>query len=168
MFAILDGNAPPNVRKLRVRFQRAFEQFRQAVGAFRQYLKRVMIGNGHYVANGVKVVERNVAMKKIAHRVYKNSLRLFPLKWKIKHLRHEAKVKSLLVRVSFHAAPALGECCSITMRATWADHRAATDGIPSCVGPFNFGFIAHKNHRSQRRCRDLRSREAGRRRAPAF
>ena len=99
---------------------------------------RCAIGGEHHPADLLDIVIRHVDVKEIAHRVDEDFARLSPAERIAEFFRDESKIEALFERVIGNAAESLGESFGVTMSATGTDFRAATDGIPRGVSPFDF------------------------------
>ena len=97
------------------------------------------IGFDHDLRDSFSVAVRHAGLKQIAHRVDKDQLGRSPGEWLGQLLGNNSKIETLLVWMSFHAAKPLSESLGIAMLAARTDFRAATDGIPGGIGPFDLG-----------------------------
>src|SRR5579871_1062338 len=83
----------------------------------------------HHAADFRDVVDRDVIMKEIAHRVDENALRQAPLQRNLELLGHQTKIKSLLERMARDAAKSFREGLGIAMFAARADLGASANRI---------------------------------------
>ena len=96
------------------------------------------MGGEHHSADLLDVVIRHVDVKQVAHRIDEDSARLSPTNWIAEFFGDESKIETLFERVIGNAAESLGESFGVTVSAARADLRAATDGVPRGVSPFDF------------------------------
>ena len=94
-------------------------------------------GHGHHGEDTVYPFIRDFLMEKVAHAVHEDRSGLLPGQGKVKPLRPESQIKSLLEMMPRDSTPALCKDLGIAMLATRTDLRAASDGIPRGVGPFD-------------------------------
>ena len=79
----------------------------------------------------------HLLMEEVAHRVDEDGTRLFPFQGKLKPFRPQLEIEPLLKRMTWHSAKPLRERLGVTMLATRADFRAAGDGVPGGISPFD-------------------------------
>src|SRR5665213_1901976 len=128
-----DAYADPNVRAKRKPRTQTF----QSLGALRQHLKLVLCRELHDVEHRDDVLVRYVAVEQVAHRVYEDALRLLPFERLHDALSSERQVEAALERVAGHAAEALRERLGVAVIAAGANLRAAGDGVPGRIRPFD-------------------------------
>ena len=76
-------------------------------------------------------------MKKVAHRIDENHLRLFGSQRLIDPVRSKDQVKTLFKWVVFDAAKTLGKSLCVTVVAARANLRTPGNRIPRKIRPFN-------------------------------
>lgn len=108
-----------------------------------QHLVNVPICPAHDVADGSKIVDGNVLVKEVTHRVDEDPPRLPPACWFVQLLRNKAEVKPLLERVSRNPAKPLGEDLRVAELAAGAHLRATTYRVPRGVRPLDRGSVTH-------------------------
>src|SRR5579862_1390514 len=97
----------------------------------------------HHATDFRDVVDRDVVMKEIAHRVDEDALRQAPLERNLELFGHEAKIKSPLERMARDAAKSFRESFGIAMFATRTELGASANRIPCRIGPFYGAVLAH-------------------------
>src|SRR5947207_10992271 len=105
-------------------------KLRQPLMAFGQDLECVMTSLSHHPEDALDVLERDVLVEEIAHRVDEDHPRALPLQWVAESARPQAKVEALLVRVPLDPAPALSERLGVAVRAAGGYLRATGHGVP--------------------------------------
>src|SRR5262245_49241123 len=95
VLAVFDADPPPDMRKAADIAQFRLEQLEQALGPFRQYLKRVPICNSHHLRHAQDIVVLDLLMEKVAHGVYEYRSRRRPLQRRGQFFRNQAKVETL-------------------------------------------------------------------------
>src|SRR2546422_724059 len=95
------------------------------------------VGPHHNLRDLDNIVVRYVILKKVAHRIYKNEAGTFPDCGLFQLLRNQARIKTHFVRMPWYTPKTLSKSLRIAVCATRANFGTASDGIPSCVRPFN-------------------------------
>jgi hypothetical protein len=119
------------------------QQFSESLVPLGEDLKNVPVSTSHHVAAARDVLVWNVLVKEVAHRVDKNFPWTSPMQWLIEPFGNESEIEPLLERVSRHTAETFREQLRIAEFAARAHLRAAADGVPGCVRPFDCGPVAH-------------------------
>ena len=97
----------------------------------------MVIGFDHHIEDAPDVFIRHLLVEEVRHGVHEYHLWLFPPQRHLKPLGPELQIKALFIRMTRHTAEPLGKCLGIAMLATRTDLRAAGDGVPGGVGPFD-------------------------------
>ena len=113
--------------------------------AFGEDLEDVPVGSSHDVADASDEIGRDVFVEQVAHRVDEDLPRPFPVQRLLQLLGHESEIEALFKRVSGHTAKALSEDLRIAELAAGAHLCAASDRVPSRVGPLNRRPVAHRS-----------------------
>jgi hypothetical protein len=140
---ILDADAEGNGSQVGHPSQFTAQQLPEPIVPFGEDLEHMPVGPLHDVANARDVVDRNVFVKEVAHRVDENLSRAAPVQWLIELFRNESEIETLLERVSWHSAESFCEQLRIAELAARTHLRAAPDRIPRCVRPLDGRAIAH-------------------------
>src|SRR4030042_4002159 len=85
----------------------------------------------------------DILMKKIAHRVYKDSLRFLPHQWQACNFLVQSKLKSAGIVGLTHRLEPFGHTLGVAMPTSGADFCAPSDGIPCGFSPFNGGLYCY-------------------------
>src|SRR5689334_6258532 len=91
----------------------------------------------HDVKDALDVLERNVLVKKVTHRVHEYRLRLLPRERKLQHPRLQRQVKPVLVIDLTHGLESFSHAFSVAVLASRADLVAAGYRVPRRFGPLN-------------------------------
>jgi hypothetical protein len=97
----------------------------------------------HRPADFLDVFVRDAFVKKVAHRVHENHLRLGPADRVPKLLGYEPQIESKFEWMAGHTAKPFRERLGVAMRAAGANLRAASHRIPRCIRPLDFGIVTH-------------------------
>src|SRR5262245_50999030 len=95
------------------------------------------MGSFHDVEYAIDVLSRNLFVKEITHRVYKDEARLLKLQRLLKAMRVQFEIETELVRMIRRSAPPLRETFSVAVVTASADLRATRNRIPRDVSPFD-------------------------------
>src|SRR5271157_1890839 len=143
MLAVLDAYPPPDVRQFRrfpeLRLKHCLHP-RRSLG---QDLIRVPVGFHHDIDDGGDVLVAHALVEQVAHRVHEDHSLARPAKWFGELVGNEAQVESLLIGMPCHSTEPLGERLGVAMSAARTDLGTPTNGVPSCVSPFNLRAVAH-------------------------
>src|ERR1051325_1781862 len=82
-------------------------------------------------------------MKEVAHAVDEDTPWFAPPKRLFESIRPRLEIEALLERMTWDAAEAFCKAFSIAILATGANLRAACNGVPRCVRPFDSRVIGH-------------------------
>jgi hypothetical protein len=113
------------------------QKFPESLVPLGKDLKNVPISTPHNVADALDVVEWNVLVKEVAHRVNKNFSWPSPVQWLIEFFWNQSKIEALLERVAWHPPEAFCEELRVAESAARAHLRAASDWIPRRIRPLN-------------------------------
>jgi hypothetical protein len=141
---IFDAHTERDVFKIGHPPQLTAQQVPESFVPLGEDLKNVPVSTSHDVADALDVVEWNVLVKKVAHRVDENLPWASPMQWLIEFFWNESKIEALLERVAWHTPEAFCENLCIAELAARAHLRAASHWIPRRVCPFNRRAIAHR------------------------
>src|SRR5579864_264642 len=97
----------------------------------------------HYLGDADDVFIRHEVVKQVAHRIDKDKSRRLPSERFVEFLWHESEVKPSLIRMAGDATESFRKDLCITVLAPRTDFRAAANGIPRRVSPFDFGIVSH-------------------------
>src|SRR5271157_790091 len=139
MFSVFNTHTPPNMGFRSRKPQTRFQQLPHSGGSLCKHLKRVPVGLNHHIHNGCNVVIRNGIMKQVTHRIHEHPSRRTPAQWFPQLLGHEPNVKALFVGMVFDTPKPLSKYSGIAMRAAGTDFGAASNRVPGCIGPLDFG-----------------------------
>jgi hypothetical protein len=103
VLSIFDAYTERNVLKIGHPPQLTPQQFQESLVALGEDLKNVPVSTSHNVADARDVLEWNVLVKEVAHRVDKDLPRASPVQRLLELLGHDSQVEALLERVSRHA-----------------------------------------------------------------
>ncbi|HEY6283983.1 MAG TPA: hypothetical protein VIW22_08680, partial [Nitrososphaerales archaeon] len=112
-------------------------------GTLGQHLVGMLMCPAHGVKHGNNEVRWNIFVKQVADRIDKDAPWLLPAEWPIQAIGPAFEVKSLLKVMAWHTANALSEGPGIAPVTPWAHFRAACDGVPACIRPFDTTFVRH-------------------------
>src|SRR5271157_5498043 len=139
MFSVFSTHAPPNMGFRSRKPQTRFQQLPHSGGSLCKHLKRVPVGLNHHIHNGSNVFVRNSIMEQVAHGVDEHPSWRTPSQWFFQLLRHKTKVKALFVGMAFDATKPFSKYSGIAMHAAGTDFGAASNRVPRCVSPLDFG-----------------------------
>ena len=95
------------------------------------------VGQFHNLENALNIGKRNFSVEQIAHAVDENGLRVFPSQRQFQHVFLERQFETGGVVALPHCLQSLREALRVAVLAAGADFRAAGNGIPRELGPFN-------------------------------
>jgi len=122
--AILYAHTKPDIRKLAYPSELSAKEKTHSFVTLRQNLVGVTLRLPHYLADARDVLDWNVLLEEIAHRVDKDSSRMLPTQGLLELLRHEAQIKALLKWVTARSSKSLRERRRVADLASWAEKRA--------------------------------------------
>jgi hypothetical protein len=132
------------VRNAREPIKFAGQEITHSLVPFSEHLVCVPIRALHDAAYLGDILGRHAFLKKVAHRIDKNSFWRPPPQRLVELLGNESEVKSLLVWVAGHPSKAFGKGFGVTVLAARAYLGASADGIPGGIGPFHGAFNCHR------------------------
>jgi hypothetical protein len=107
------------------------------------------LGCSHHLKYTLYVGQRHVVVKKIAHRVDENRLRLLPPERELKSIGVQRQSKPIRIFLLPHFLQAIRHSLGITVIASRAQCIAPRRRIPSGLCPLNRRFMRHAAFRSQ-------------------
>ena len=140
---ILHADAPPDMTLLCSKAKFAFKQTLQTIRPLGQNLISVPVSSRHHAGNRDNIIIRHVLVEKVAHRVDENHPGSSPAQWVAELFRNDSQIETKFKRMVGHATKPFSESLRVAMQTAGADLRASANGIPSCICPFNFRFVAH-------------------------
>ena len=141
---VFDGHAEPDMRGSSLARVAPLDETAHQRATLGKHLIDVPIGALHCVEYALDVLDGNVLVKKIAHRIDEDELWTQPVYGLFEALGAKSQIKAWLERVSLDAAETLGKALGIAMVATGANFRAAGNWVPSAVSPLDSAFARHK------------------------
>src|SRR5262249_5708965 len=141
--AVLDADAPPDVRLVRRVAEGRLQEIAQAFGALGEHLVSVPVGQPHHPYDFLNVIIRYAFVEEIGHGVDKDHARRLPAQGLGQLLGHKPQVEALLVGMPWYSTEALGK--GFRVAVTTARRYAGTtpNGVPRRVGPFDSRSVAH-------------------------
>ena len=97
----------------------------------------------HRVEYAMDVLERNVFVEQVTHRIDEDELRVPPARRVLESFWTQSQIKASLKRMSLDIAKAFGKALGIAVVATGADLGATGDRVPAAVGPLDSAFVRH-------------------------
>lgn len=138
VFRVFNGHAQPNVWRRQAAAVPAAKISDHEGTALRQHLKCMPVGGFHGVEHGVDKGPGQFFVKKIAHGVDEDAPGLSPIQRLRQAFGPEREVEAVLKGMPGNAAKPLCEALGVTEVAAARYLRAAGDGIPGRVRPFNW------------------------------
>ena len=114
-----------------------------SVGSLGEHLVNVPVGQTHDSQDLGDESRGDTRLEEITHRIDEDGSRSPPGEGLEELLGHEADVESLLVGVAGNPAPSLCERLRVAVLAAGTHLRAAPDGVPRCVSPFDLASVTH-------------------------
>src|SRR5262249_18692524 len=141
--SIFDADSVRDVLKVSHPAKLTRQQLTHPSIALGEDLEHVPVGSTHDVTDLRDELSRHVFMKQVAHRVYEDLSRPFPMQRLLQFLGHETQFEAVFKRVPRDAAETLSEDLCVTEFAARADFCAAAYRVPCRVRPFNWRSVAH-------------------------
>ena len=117
--------------------------FHHPLRSFCEKLEDVVVGFDHYIKDSLDVLIRHFLVEEVGHGIHENHLRFSPTERHFQPLGPELQIKPLFIRVIQHTAEPFGKRLGVTVLAPRTDFRAAGNGIPGGIGPFDMRLYAH-------------------------
>src|SRR5271157_837760 len=143
MLAVLDAYPPPDVRQFRRFPELRLKQCLHPRRSLGQNLIRVPVGFHHDIDNGGDVLVAHALMEQVAHRIHEDHSLARPAKWFSELVGNQSQIKSPLIGMPRHTPESFGERLGVAMSASRTDLGTPTNGVPSCVSPFDLRAVAH-------------------------
>lgn len=91
----------------------------------------------HYVEDLLNIVQRDILMKKIAHRIDEDRLRLFPAKRPFEHMRLERKLETICIVPLTHRLQTSRHLFRVAILTARTKLVTAGHRVPGRLGPFD-------------------------------
>ena len=106
-------------------------------------------GSGYNVEDPGYKIERDIFVKEIAHGVDENGAGLFPIERYLQSMRVQGELEAVGIVGAAHRLEAAREAFGVAVFAAGTDLRAAGDGVPSGLSPFNLRVLGHATSREK-------------------